>query len=59
MKVRALISFSGARLALGKGKEAEVDETTAKEYEACGYVEIIETTKATKKTAKGGGGKGK
>lgn len=41
MKVRALCSFSGKRLSLGKGQTCETDSETAEAYIKIGFLEKV------------------
>ena len=56
MKVKAKMSFVGARLGMTQGEIREVDETLAKEFITSGHVE---SAKEEKKGTKAGAYKGK
>ncbi|KAK9680587.1 hypothetical protein QE152_g38950 [Popillia japonica] len=48
MKVKALVSFSGARLGMTLGETREVPDDVAKEFIKIGHVEAVEEKKSTK-----------
>jgi len=48
MKVRAKVSFVGARLGMMQGQEGDVPDALAKEFIKSGHIEAVEEKKSTK-----------